>query len=210
MNNIVRTLIVLSFFALLPFCVTAQTKKDDISLSYAHGILPSCILLDYIIPGGGSHGTVITHSTGANVISGKWQLSKSFSLGLSFGHRYAVGYNFDSDPSYNKNFGYRCTNLTLDAAYSYEIDENISLYAAVAAGRSTINGHEQTRSYGRSYVYNGLALQLTPIGVRFGRRLGGFVEVGLGYKGLVSGGISYVVVRPKPRPALPKWSDNDE
>ena len=35
------------------------------------------------------------------------------------------------------------------------------------------------------------AYQVTPLGLRIGRKLGGYLELGYGYKGLISAGISY-------------------
>lgn len=37
----------------------------------------------------------------------------------------------------------------------------------------------------------GFGLQLTPIGIRIGRRLGAWAELGFGFRGLLSGGVSY-------------------
>ena len=31
----------------------------------------------------------------------------------------------------------------------------------------------------------------SPVGIKFGKKLGGYIEIGIGYKGMINGGISY-------------------
>lgn len=74
----------------------------------------------------------------------------------------------------------------------YYIQHGLKLYMVVGLGArfssATIDGSSSS-SYARSEPNVIIpALQYTPIGVRFGSGIGGFAELGWGYKGIINGG----------------------
>jgi hypothetical protein len=71
----------------------------------------------------------------------------------------------------------------------------ISLYSSLGFGvnytriKNTLDEHLPFVQLNENK--NTLAYQITPIGIRIGKRIGGYAEVGYGYKGIVCGGLSY-------------------
>ena len=53
--------------------------------------------------------------------------------------------------------------------------------------KSTLNSSSRRHVQERK---NGVAMHLTPIGIRYGKSFGGFAEIGAGYKGIVNFGVN--------------------
>jgi len=70
----------------------------------------------------------------------------------------------------------------------------LDLYSG-AGGGICFNQKKDSRNDFRNVKNNrfqtGFAYQLTPLGLRIGKRPGGFIELGYGYKGLIAAGFSY-------------------
>lgn len=95
--------------------------------------------------------------------------------------------------TYKKSY----TTIALEIYYIYTFRKMFEVYTLAGIGQSFI-ATETTRA--NSSVAPGgttktnetkIKAQYTPVGVRYGGRLGIFAELGLGYKGIFSGGISY-------------------
>lgn len=69
-------------------------------------------------------------------------------------------------------------------------DELFELYSVFGFAINLVDeNHSLVQSEDRSFPLPGF--QVTGFGVRFGGKLGGFFEMGLGTKGMINGGISY-------------------
>ena len=64
----------------------------------------------------------------------------------------------------------------------------VAVLPGIAPFTETDHYANGTSSSFSGYNFTG---QATILGLRFGRALGGFVELGYGYKGIADGGISY-------------------
>ena len=100
------------------------------------------------------------------------------------------------DPiSSNRIFNYTNTSLYLTAGvrFTYYQTPFVQLYSGLSVGvRMNIESKTSTLPYD-SYVPSienvGVAFQATAFGVRFGKQVYGFAELGCGYKGILSIGI---------------------
>ena len=100
------------------------------------------------------------------------------------------------DPiSSNRIFNYTNTSLYLTAGvrFIYYQTNFVQLYSGLSVGvRMNIESKTSTLPYD-SYVPSienvGVAFQATAFGVRFGKKVYGFAELGCGYKGILSIGI---------------------
>ena len=84
----------------------------------------------------------------------------------------------------------------MELYYIYYFRKRLEIYTLAGFGPAFIstdytypNGNPSAAN--TSPKEDHIRAQYTPIGVRYGGRLGGFVELGLGYKGVINGGISY-------------------
>ncbi|NDC41164.1 MAG: hypothetical protein EBZ77_06370, partial [Chitinophagia bacterium] len=93
-----------------------------------------------------------------------------------------------------------------EVIFTYWRSRNSALYALGGLGITTSRIYQQNSDWFYAQgVYNGVNIfgpkeatiwkvapnvQITPLGFRFGRQLKGFVELGYGYRGILSGGIS--------------------
>jgi len=116
-------------------------------------------------------------------ISYKYRPLKKLYVGLSF------ICDFDNAVKTNKNgtnFGISNFNLytiALEIKYLYLNNKIIQLYGFLGAGYSlTFN-----KEFNDLKFFNG---QLTPLGIRIGNKIGGFAEIGFGYKGVANIGLS--------------------
>jgi len=97
-----------------------------------------------------------------------------------------------AEPAYL--YDYRVTTMTMAADLNWLLysKKQVQVYQGLSAGLSQYFENDvypdNTTSSVSGVKFNG---QVTLAGLRYGKALGGFVEVGFGYKGLVSGGLSY-------------------
>ena len=138
-------------------------------------------------------------STGVFGLGYRYSLSKRMKLGMDIGfakvssHVTAKG---DKGPSYKEK---ELNLLVLPTAEVIYLKRNLfQLYGSAAAGINLTRHSETAKTEkGKELVQAGshfnqeFAYQVNPIGVRFGnKRIGGFVEAGLGYRGFITAGIS--------------------
>ncbi len=88
------------------------------------------------------------------------------------------------------------TTMAVELYYVYHFWKFVEVYTFAGAGPSFISVSSTYTSPGlgfpsettRNTIMKG---QYTPVGIRLGGRLGGFAELGYGYKGIINAGISY-------------------
>lgn len=105
-----------------------------------------------------------------------------------------IGYNSRAKPFNYENwdrryYGIKLMTLAGEGSFYYLKNRNFDLYALGGMGCFIVTSGNYNNRYS-NYDNFGLTVQLTPIGVRFGRKFGGFAELGYGYKGLVNMGVS--------------------
>jgi opacity protein-like surface antigen len=82
--------------------------------------------------------------------------------------------------------------LALEAEYDYIRSGKFTMYGLAGIGGTLYtlsyedhNNNSLNDSNANPYV----AFQVTPIGLRFGKNIGGFLEFGFGYRGIVNAGM---------------------
>lgn len=75
--------------------------------------------------------------------------------------------------------------------YSYIKTPWLNFYGSAAAGVNIISSTERKNGQTAKESKVGFAYQVSPAGLRVGKKLAGFAEVGYGNKGIVTAGISY-------------------
>ena len=103
-----------------------------------------------------------------------------------------VGYNGRAKPFNYINwdrryYGIKVVTLAGESAFYFLKKRNTAIYALAGMGCFFAGADGNNNA---DYNNFGLTLQVTPIGVRFGKKIGGFAELGYGYKGLVNVGIN--------------------
>jgi hypothetical protein len=121
-------------------------------------------------------------SSGTFSLTYRYYLSPTVTLGMGIGHE-----NISNWASFT-SFIPEVTFKYLDTKDSHV---RVRLYGSVGYGFSILNDlHTGVGKVDESGA-KPWGFQATPIGVRIGRQFAGFMELGLGYKGIVHGGLSW-------------------
>ncbi|MBS1688231.1 MAG: hypothetical protein JSS96_05870 [Bacteroidetes bacterium] len=182
----------ITLFIVLPFCAHAQRNEFDASINIGNA-------------------TIVSQGGFEDFFTGNEFTPKSFSpsffltlkhyfpnhlgLGITGGIFFDKGDYAYRERSDSYNVGpYSRTSFILspELEVPYYIQHGLKLYMVVGLGArfsaATIDGNS-TSSYARPEPNVIIpALQYTPIGVRFGTGIGGFAELGWGYKGIINAG----------------------
>ncbi len=135
------------------------------------------------------------NSYGAAYFTYRFNLLKKMSLGITCGVDFS---NADIVDNRNAYFGNtRKTYLTsaLECKYKYADKKIVSFYGFLGIGYSWLFTKDNyiMDPQGMKFVKmikNHLDGQITPIGIRIGKTFGGFIELGIGYKGFLNAGLS--------------------
>lgn len=176
-------------------------KKSGIELRIGYGIVPVQTMTESyhtdLIPALARPDFVSLKKSGSGVFNASvlYRTGGRFSVGAE------VGYGNTSS-----EFRYSNTSTTKPKSewlllmgrvnvvyYKQEVTlPFIELYGGVAGGAAMLNASATDPVTGpASFKKNYFAYQVTPIGVRTGRKLGFWAEAGWGYKGLLNAGLSF-------------------
>ena len=134
--------------------------------------------------------------TGAIFVTYRLQLIKVLSVGLAVGYEKEWANLQVSDPVVRNLvkvgiYERRAITVAPEVQVTYKRLPLVAMYGNVGMGITFINekieGNRGTQIIRRDYY----AFQLTPFGIRVGKKLAGFAEAGYGYKGAISLGLSY-------------------
>ena len=173
--------LVLSMVSFIPY-LHAQKGKSEVSLAYGYYSIYSLVNLPpYNV------------SSGVGMINYKYYLSNKVTLGGVIGYENIN--NWGSYLIFAPDFSY--------AYYDNKDDRiRVKMYGSGSIGLAVFDDYRYNpQSYNIATVdHSGAKLtgNVTPFGVRIGRKLAGYAEFSLGYKGLISFGASYRF-RTKPR-----------
>ena len=152
----------------------AQTGKSEISVSY--GLWSAYTL---------ANGMPYSASSGVGMINYKYYLSKRVNIGMTVGYE-----NIGNDGSY--------LHFVPEFTYAYYDNKNdrirVRMYSGAAVGIAVFDDLHTNNGVYSTYQDNSgpkITGQATVFGMRIGRKIGGFLELGYGYKGIVTGGIGY-------------------
>ena len=161
---------------------------------------------------GGASGYVSMPSalTGASFLTYRHFFTRRFALGGTFGIDNESGDLSYGNPETNAtgfegtsgHYNVRTYTLTVEALCAYVRKQRFMFYGFVGMGATEFKDNYYfypnapysppvtfpTNPYDYHATY--FNAQVTPLGIRFGEMVAGFVEFGFGYKGLFNGGLS--------------------
>ena len=161
------------FFALLMICCAhssfAQRGKSEISVGYGYYSVYSFY-----------NGAPFSASSGVTNITYRYYINKNVTMGMGIGFE-------------NINTWGSFVSFVPEMTFCYLDTRNdmirVRLYGALAYGVSVLNDGRHEAGLSDQSGLKPWAFQATPLGMRIGRQVAGFIEVGVGYKGTVHGGL---------------------
>ena len=141
----------------------------------------------------------ITYNSGASFVTARYFLYNRLALGVSGGM--AGEHGQYADPRHptviSRTYTMSITTVAVEVYYIYLFKKYFEAYTLFGAGpgfttTTTItNPNLITAASTTTQSTSGMRAQYTPIGIRVGGRVGAFAELGLGYKGIFNGGLSF-------------------
>jgi hypothetical protein len=196
-----KSIIILSLM-ISTFAATAQeTEKHEIraGISDAAGITIGEGLVNVL------SNAIVSGLTGVKIKDTKNKTLGMFELGYRYrlSDRIKVGADLSYlqiDKSYQRTIAETTTKYTRrgeyllvlpTAEFAYIKTPLLTFYGTAAAG--VLIGRDKELSSGKRYGDNSLsfAFQVNPIGLRVGKKIGAFAELGFGHKGIATAGISF-------------------
>jgi hypothetical protein len=192
-------------FFILFLCYTiasaAQTHEGDIEISGSAG-LPSAVYFISNFDEGFGSGLQLDGPKPAYFISARYYLGKRIAVGLTIGTETITGgttYDqlYSSGVSYTFNVRYH--TVAAEFLFIYKKMKYFQIYTTCGLGSTFYQASgsypdgvsfpaENNNNPTNGAFWNGY---ISPFGFRAGRDFAIFMECGIGYKGLVNGGISY-------------------
>ena len=119
-------------------------------------------------------------------------VKKGFSIGLTLSQNTFEEQYYNTLAFVTENYYYDAISLALEFKTDYLNKKFIHIYGAWGLGLSHFKGLTRF-STGASIPENtnGITYCAMPLGIRVGNKYGLYVEGGIGYKGIVTGGFSY-------------------
>jgi hypothetical protein len=164
----------------------SQVPKNEVYASYGTGsvqqlsiVFSNIIILPFI----GADFT-IESPIGPITAGYKRNLSEHFSIGIEgsytqFNQEYTI---LQSKYKVDNTF----TTVMVSSKYCYNPKNSVQFYSGLSLGGSNFNQKDSVQSANSTLF----AFQLNAIGVRFGTRFAGFIELGMGYSGILNAGVS--------------------
>ncbi len=132
------------------------------------------------------------HWTGTYFLGYKFRAGKLFPLGISVGYERMTSDLVDKDQTLiGKERGQYIT-IMAEGAIRYVNKHIFQMYSGLAAGYTLASSDVTLESGEDSDTdhFNHFNFQVNVIGIRLGTTVGGFLELGFGYKGIVNLGLS--------------------
>jgi outer membrane protein W len=190
-----KQIIIISLLLVLSATIFAQDKKHEIVLGYGVGthyaIVEEMAGVLGIFITLGTFNAEYESGTGAILLGYRYSAGEKFSIGIDGSYtKIKEILKIQSKPvgSFYKQF----YTIAPYVAYNYIKKEKFSMYSGIGLGYTFVKD-EYTMDDGGNETNNSgeFAFHLSAFGVRFGKNIGGYVEVGYGYKGLVNLGVSF-------------------
>ncbi len=161
--------------ALFMFCFIskshAQREKSELSLGYGYYSFYSLV-----------NGTPFSASSGTYAFGYRYYLTRDLTLGMGIGAE-----NISTWGSF-VTFSPEFTATYLDTRQS---TVRVRLYGSVSYGISIFTNNTIKSDQANNSGVWATGFQATPFGIRIGRQVAYFAEVGLGYKGLIHTGAAF-------------------
>ncbi len=196
-------LFVFALITFLPLTLFAQSLQGDQELSLSYGRKSGTEILKNFHDNpptrdrGQFNSKVST--TGNYFITYRKAFTDKFLLGLTAGSEsfaYDKYYNENPYKTFIAHYNVNITTVAVESKVIYYNGKKLRLYGFAGLGaRLYSEKSTPAQSFdgiGGKVFFN---TQATPLGISFGKKLSGFLEVGLGYKGLINAGVTYRICR---------------
>ncbi len=193
-------LILLAFAGINVGYAQCPSDKRQLDISVSYGVISTDQVFGVPNDNGASVSgqKTLTNSPGSPSVTVRYFFFNRLAFGLTCGFLSESGkYTDPYNPLYTPGtYTKHTTVAAFEVYYIYMFRKYMELYTLAGMGPSFSNMNIDVNQPGGSssttiQTQNVVKVQYTPIGIRFGGRLGGFAELGIGYKGMINGGISY-------------------
>ena len=121
----------------------------------------------------------------------RYRLTERIGIGGLFAYDYSYEKAYLNDVRTGKFYKNHYT-FAVEADYKYFAREKFSIYALGGIGMTLYNlkykdQNDKARNGSDTDPY--FTFQITPLGLKYGRNYGGFVEMGFGYRGVINAGL---------------------
>lgn len=183
-------------------CVSAnaQSLQSQVWSSASLGYLSGVQMLNFLSAQAKNNDRIETAATPNYFMSCSYFVRPHLALGLAVGMQSLSGHSNPDRLGASSPYSYNQDYLTIgaEAVVVQRQRKYLQLYSlyglALSYAKTRYNysypAFQDGPQYKTAYYPN---IQLTPIGLRVGRALSGFLEVGVGYKGFLNAGISYSI-----------------
>ena len=116
-------------------------------------------------------------------------LTPTISVGAAM-HYTGNYYEYRDDNNLDGHYSINYFSLSAECRFTYLRKNLVKLYGSVGVGLSYINllnrkeGQSELDEHAATVAFN-----ISPFGIRVGRQVGGYIELGVGYRGLVAAGV---------------------
>jgi hypothetical protein len=199
------TIALLLFIAAYPCAGQCPSNKAQLEIAASYGPVTSDQFTDQFSTStttGPSRNKSRTYASGTSFITVRYFMFNRLAIGFTGGIQSERGEytNVFTPTIVSGTYETTTTTFALEFYYVYYFRKFIEVYTLFGFGPGLINTETTLIPAATTPVTtesaNKLKVQYAPVGVRFGGRLGGFLELGIGYKGLVNAGLSYRLGRP--------------
>ncbi|MBK7387580.1 MAG: hypothetical protein IPI23_00505 [Bacteroidetes bacterium] len=168
-----------------------EFPKHEVSAGF--GILASPVLAsffdDFWQVKGNDPYTSDIRASGAFFGGHQYDVKENIALGVFATHLLVTEkYDYTLEPDIRERT--RFIGIMAQGKLTWHEEPGFSFYTTFGIGRKLVLRETFTGNIVRNTQFNEFALQFTPVGIRFGGMLGGFVEVGYGIHGIARGGMS--------------------
>lgn len=184
---------------MLPNEAYAQTMRGDNEISLGVGTLTVDQILGALLTDGGrtilslgAENTENLRFLGAYSFSYKYYVKNKFAAGLTIVSDWVAGDLVDDDDEPIGSLKRHYLTIAPEIKLVYVNDMSFRLYGVAGIGYTfgTERAEDTQGVEDEPFHINHLNFHITPIGIRFGRTVGVFAEIGFGYKGVIAAGVS--------------------
>ena len=199
MKNLFTSFILLTFTT-YSFISRGQcpSNKAQLEIAVSYGLVTGSQVSDQISNNEHSDGKTTTYNSGNTFLTVRYFLFNRLALGFSGGITNEKGqYTDRTNPALiSSTYKTSFTTVAMELYYVYQFRKHLEVYTLAGFGPSfttteTTSNVSPTSGAITTAKEDKIKAQYTSLGIHYGGRLGGFVEIGIGYKGLINGGISY-------------------
>jgi len=169
-------------------CVGLGLLNDNQMGSMFADVISTVITLGYLVEPG-------TYHAFTPFLSYRYCFTERFSLGGTFAFDVNSVKVFNSaTPDQKREINRYFMTFAMEPKFNYVSKPAFQLYGYLGLGATIVTFADATFDDGSKAEITRLPyfnVHFTPIGMRFGKEVGGFLEFGYGYKGILNAGVSF-------------------